>query len=105
MLFVIMWAILIVILFLCISDFVLAPLLKGLAKPKASRLRTQEQRKSNTTSIPIRHKSSGAIEAIETVFGEEPPRTEGRRTDSNRLNDLLRFAGPGMHVYENLWCS
>ena len=59
MLFVIMWAILIVILFLCISDFVLAPLLQGLAKPKASRLRTQEQRKSNTTSIPIRHKSSG----------------------------------------------
>jgi hypothetical protein len=59
MLFVIMSAIIVVILFLCISDFVLAPLLEGQAKPKASRLRTQEQRKSNTPSIPIRHKNSG----------------------------------------------
>lgn len=59
MLFVIMLAILFLILFLCISDFVLAPLLEGLAKPKASSLRTGEQRKSVTTSIPTRHNSSG----------------------------------------------
>ena len=59
MLFVIMWAILIVILFLCISDFVLSPLLEGLVKPKTSSLRTKEQRKSVTTSIPTRHNSSG----------------------------------------------
>lgn len=59
MLFVIMLAILILILFLCISDFVLAPLLEGQAKRKASGLRTEEQRKSVTASIPTHHNSSG----------------------------------------------
>jgi len=60
MLFVIMLAILIVILFLCISDFALAPLLEGLAKPKASRLRnTRTEENQPTPPIPIRHKSSG----------------------------------------------
>jgi hypothetical protein len=57
--FVIMSAILILILFLCISDFVLAPLLEGQAKPKASSLRTEKQGKSVTTSIPTHHNSSG----------------------------------------------
>ncbi len=59
MLFVIMSAILILILFLCISDFELAPLFERLAKPKASSLRTEELRKSVTTAISARHNSSG----------------------------------------------
>jgi hypothetical protein len=52
-------AILILILFLCISDFVVTPMLNGLAKPKPSGLRTEEHRNSNAAKTPGGHYGSG----------------------------------------------
>jgi hypothetical protein len=59
MLHFILLAILILILFLCISDFVVTPMLNGLAKPKPSSLRTEVHRNTDAAKAQDRHYGSG----------------------------------------------